>query len=92
MKSKLFGVVTSIAFVFVAAALAFTQHLRAQAATPIPAYAYKVEHFRGSKELKELEPRLNDDARAGWRVSSMAGLANEYDLVVLLEKPASGLH
>ena len=89
MKWKLLGVVTAVALGFVAAALAFTQHIRAQAATPIPGYAYKVEHFRGSKELKELEPRLNDDARDGWRVSSMAGPANEYDLVVVLERAPS---
>jgi hypothetical protein len=63
---------------------------RAQTAgAPVVAYAYKIEHVRSKKDLKDLEQRLNDAGRTGWRVSKVVAVSINDDMIVVLEKSES---
>jgi len=90
MKWKLVSVVALCAVAILAVVLASSRHSQAQATNPAPAaYTYKVVPVRGAREMKDLEQRLNADARNGWRVCGVAAPNFNDALVVILEKPAS---
>ena len=89
MKWKVVSVTALFAVAILAVVLASGRHSQAQATNPAPAtYAYKVVPVRNSRELKDLERRLNDDARNGWRVCRVASPNFNDEIVVILEKPA----
>ena len=87
MKWKLASLVTLLAVAILAVVLA-SGRSHAQVTNPTPTtYAYKVEPVRGSREIKDLERRLNDDARNGWRVCRVVAPSFNDELVVILERP-----
>ena len=87
MKWKLASVVTLFA-VAIFGVVQPTGRSEAQVTNPAAtSYAYKVEPVRGSREIKDLERRLNDDARNGWRVCRVVAPSFNDELIVILEKP-----
>ena len=90
MKWKLATLVTFLAVAILAAVQA-SGRSQAQVSNPAAtSYAYKVEPVRNSRDIKDLERRLNDNARNGWRVSHVVALSFNDELVVILEKPIGG--
>lgn len=90
MKWKLVRVVALCAVAILAVVLASDRHSQAQATSPAPAtYTYKVVTVRGGREVKDLEPRLNDNARNGWRVWRVVAPSFNNELIIILEKSAS---
>ncbi len=89
MNWKLVGVVMFFAVAVLAAVLASGRRSQAQATNPAStAYAYKVEQF-DRRQMKDLERRLNDDGRNGWRVCRVVAKGpSDNTLVVVLERPA----
>ncbi len=88
MKWKLVGVVMFFAVAILAAVLASGRRSHAQVTNPAStAYAYKVEQF-DRRQMKDLERRLNDDGRNGWRVCRVVAKGpSDNTLVVVLEGP-----
>lgn len=90
MKWKLLSAVMLVAAAVLAIVLVSTRPSQAQATNPAPTvYTYKIVPARGDRELKNLEQRLNDDARNGWRVCSSVARSFNDELVVILEKPGA---
>jgi hypothetical protein len=88
MRWKLTAAVALAALGLTTAALAVEGRGETPGA-PTVTYAYRVERARGTKELKDLEQRLNDAGRTGWRVSKAVGPSFNDELVVVLEKSES---
>ena len=94
MKWKLAGFVAFLGLLALAAVvLAFGRRSLAQTTNPSAApstgttYSYKIEQGRG--KWKDLEERLNEDGRNGWRISRVVTKGpSDNTLVILLEKPA----
>ena len=84
------GFIRAVAFLALAGLavlVAFGRGSQTQATSPsATAYEYKVELV---KHKKDLEGRLKEDGRNGWRVQSVLATPSDNELVVVLEKAAS---
>ena len=89
MKWRLVSIGSLIAIAILTTVLASGFRSRAESVSPAaPAPEYKVE-LVGYRERKDLERRLNDDARNGWHVLHSLVMGPDHnELVVILEKPA----
>ena len=87
MTATLIRVVAFFALGVLAVLLAFGRSSQTQATSPTPStYDYKVELV---KHKKDLEGRLKEDGRNGWRVQSVVAMPSDNELVVTLEKAST---
>ena len=86
MKAGFIRAVAFLALGGLAVLLAFGSGSQTQATSPSTAtYDYKVELV---KHKKDLEGRLKEDGRNGWRVQTVLAMPADNELVVVLEKAA----
>jgi hypothetical protein len=93
MKWKLAGFVTFFGMVALTVVLAINRSSLAQTTNPPAAasaekkYSYKIEQASG--KLKDLEERLNEDGRNGWRILRVVAKGpSDNTVVIFLEKAA----
>jgi len=87
MRARSIRLVVVFALGILAVLLACGRSSQTEATSPtLSTYDYKVELV---KHTKDLEGRLQEDARNGWRVHSVVATPSDNQLVVVLEKPAS---
>jgi hypothetical protein len=86
MRWRVAGVIALLTAGVATAVLTATARAHTQAA-PAVTYTYRIELARGSKDMKDLERRLSEAGRTGWRVSSATVLHFNDEVVVVLEKP-----
>ena len=87
MRARSIRVVAFFALGILAVLLAFGRGSQTEATTPtLSTYDYKVELV---KHKKDLEGRLQENARNGWRVHNVVATPADNELLVVLEKAST---
>jgi hypothetical protein len=79
-------VIGFLILVSIAAFLALGRTSQTKTSTTTLTYEYKVEMV---KHKQELDQRLKENSRNGWRIQSIVAMPSDNELVVVLERPVT---
>jgi hypothetical protein len=79
-------VIGFLILVSLAVFLALGRTSQTRTSAPGATYEYKVEMV---KHKQELDQRLKENSRNGWRIQSIVAMPSDNELVVVLERPVA---